>query len=246
MADLVRLYDFTAGTPAVADQVDAEFNQILARLNDVDADSLISALADKLGVSQTGTVRRGKSIVATEEARTNTAYGTLTTPDRVQNVVLPADGLIVVAYQAMMKSSSSGAGRAAIFLDSNQLKIAMSKTAAPVTQAAPTVGTNEYSPVATFAGGLVTADVSGGAYTADVTTGQAVGVALGNTGALLQELNGNLLTIVSVSSSTSTSLAGSCVIFAAADTYDISVQFKASAGSVTAKERKLWVWTLGF
>lgn len=29
-------------------------------------------------------------------------------------------------------------------------------------------------------------------------------------------------------------------------TYDISVQYKVSSGSVTAKERKLWVWTIGF
>ena len=36
------------------------------------------------------------------------------------------------------------------------------------------------------------------------------------------------------------------MVFAAAGTYDISVQFKASSGSVTVKNRKLWVWTMGF
>ena len=34
--------------------------------------------------------------------------------------------------------------------------------------------------------------------------------------------------------------------FAAAGTYTVSVQFKASSGSVTASNRKLWVWTIGF
>lgn len=39
---------------------------------------------------------------------------------------------------------------------------------------------------------------------------------------------------------------GFVVLFAAAGTYDVSVQFKSSSGTVTAKERKLWVWTMGF
>lgn len=34
-------------------------------------------------------------------------------------------------------------------------------------------------------------------------------------------------------------------IFAAAGTYNINVQFKATSGSITAKERKLWVAVLG-
>lgn len=32
----------------------------------------------------------------------------------------------------------------------------------------------------------------------------------------------------------------------AAGTYDVSVQFKASSGSVTVKERKLWIVSMGF
>src|SRR3954452_24168522 len=55
---------------------------------------------DKLGLSSASTTRRGKSIIATTESRTNTAYGTLTTPDRVSSIVLPTDGLITIAYQA--------------------------------------------------------------------------------------------------------------------------------------------------
>jgi hypothetical protein len=39
---------------------------------------------------------------------------------------------------------------------------------------------------------------------------------------------------------------GVCYIFAAAGTYDVSIQFKATSGSITVKERKLWVATMGF
>jgi hypothetical protein len=39
--------------------------------------------------------------------------------------------------------------------------------------------------------------------------------------------------------------AGFAVVFGAAGTYTVSAQFKATSGSVTAKERKLWVATLG-
>jgi len=37
---------------------------------------------------------------------------------------------------------------------------------------------------------------------------------------------------------------GFCTIFAAAGTYDVSVQFKASSGTVTVNSRKLWVTTM--
>jgi hypothetical protein len=39
---------------------------------------------------------------------------------------------------------------------------------------------------------------------------------------------------------------GVAYIFAAAGTYNISIQFRATSGSVTAKERKLWVSVLGY
>ena len=64
--------------------------------------------------------------------------------------------------------------------------------------------------------------VNGGvAYASDVTTGQIVNVGGSASG-------------------------GVVTVFAAAGTYDVSVQFLAVAGSVTVKERKLWVWVQGF
>jgi hypothetical protein len=59
-------------------------------------------------------------------------------------------------------------------------------------------------------------------YTGDVTTGQIVGTV------------------------SAAGLGGPCYFFAAAGTYTISIQVKASSASVTIKNRKLWVWTIGF
>lgn len=162
-----------------------------------------------LGVSVTaGTVRRGKTITATEESRTSASYGLMATADRVSSVVLPTDGLLIVAYSAEFKSSVSAAGRAAIFLGSNQLK-----DRAGAVQEASTVGT-AYVDLGTIGYGLA----SGGVLPAEVTTGQAVG-------------SGN---------------SGFAVIRAAAGTYDVSVQTKSASGSVTMKNRKLWVEARGF
>lgn len=56
--------------------------------------------------------------------------------------------------------------------------------------------------------------------TADVTTGQTLGENTAGEG-------------------------GVCFIFAAAGTYNVSIQYKATSGNVKAKERKLWVGVIG-
>jgi hypothetical protein len=71
-----------------------------------------------------GVVATGKSVIATSEARTNVAYGTLTTPDQVSSIVLPTDGVICVLFQATWQESVADTGRAAIFIGANQLKVA--------------------------------------------------------------------------------------------------------------------------
>ena len=48
-----------------------------------------------------------QGIIATEESRTNTAYGPLATPDVVKGIVLPTDGLIVVGYRHSRRRASS-------------------------------------------------------------------------------------------------------------------------------------------
>jgi hypothetical protein len=183
--------------------------------------------AARLGLTAGTTVRRGQTNISTTESVTSTTYTTLTTPDKVVSVVLPANGLIAVAYQATWQESVSAAARAAIFVGANQLKLASASAAGgPAVQETSlnaSGGTvNQDKPLTATALGLFGGEgAQNGAYTGDVTTGQIVGE-LGPVSA------------------------GPCYIFAAAGTYDISIQFKASSGSVTAKNRKLWCWTLGF
>lgn len=170
----------------------------------------------------TGTItRRGKSIIAAEESHSSVSYGLLHTPDRVRNVTLPTDGLIIVAYQALVKSDSVAA-QAAIFLGPNQVKAA-NPGFVPGGQSAlePGLSPDVYKPLGTFGGGLQMAPANTDTGTA-VTTGQIVGGVVGGS-------NGGL-----------------CALFAAPGTYDVSIQFRSSSGTVTVKDRKLWVWTVGF
>lgn len=157
-------------------------------------------------------------VIATEQTRESTSFGTLSTADEITGVVLPENGLILLGYTANMKSSVSGAGRAAIFVGSNQLKTDLGGTA-PAAQEIGSVGT-AFHHIFSTTYGLTTQET--GVWTGDVTTGQALSYSSGGA-----------------------SIGGLCAIFAAAGTYAISVQFKASSGSVTAKERKLWAWVLG-
>lgn len=221
----------TSGDPRGPEELDllAALQTILAEFNgNIDLANLSSALQSQFGLTS-----RGKCIVATEESRSSASYGTLTTPDQVSDVVLPADGLIFVAYQALWKYSAGGSpAQAAIFLGANQLKVQELNSTAPATQAATCQGSNNtYTALSTGAHGLV--GKGGSSYLNpsgnDVTTGQLVGVARDQSDPYAYD-----------------SGYGACIIFAAAGTYDVSVRFLAPTGSVTAKNRKLWVWTEGF
>lgn len=168
---------------------------------------------------------RGKSIIATEETRTNTAYGLMTTPDRVTGIVLPTDGLIVVQFHALWKQSVDLAARAAIFLGSNQLLVHHGASAPVVSDAQIPAGLGtptDYNHLLSAAQGL---------------TGEG-----GSTGVSSTLTTGTALAAVTPT----VYVGGQCLIYAAAGTYDVSVQFKSSSGDVTVKERKLWVSTLAF
>lgn len=190
----------------------------------VDATNLTAGLAQSAIVNQVAQTVKGTSNIGASETRTNTAFGLMPTPDQVTGIVLPTNGLIAVWYQATWQSSVGAAGQAAIFIGTNQLSVVNgSASGSPVTQNASmgaSAATN--ASLSTFWGGLTSAQPAGG-YTGDVTTGQAVGAE--STGAIY---------------------GGPCYVFAAAGTYAVSVQFKASSGSVTASSRKLWVMALSF
>lgn len=204
---------------------------------------LTTALQDLLGVTG-NVVRRGKAIsVPSSDSRTNTAYGLLANPDRVQNVVMPTDGLISVWYQATWQESVTSAARAAIFIGANQFKIAGgSGFEQPVTQAARMVNASPAldTPLSSAPFGLFS-PVDGTGYTGDVTTGQGIGGFASAATQPFVEMNGGGFALP-----LATVTGGPVYIFAAAGTYDISVQFKASSGNVVAKNRRLWVEARAF
>lgn len=219
---------FTPGEPNNVDDVLDRFDEVKNYVNGsgwVNNTRLTAGAASgnvetsgewaKLGISNGSTTRRGKSIIATEESFTQTSYGFATTPDRVQNVVLPTDGLIFVAFQGAWKESVLSSASAAVFLGSNQLQLTTGQTG-PAPQSAGIAGSGSYFvPLSTSPQGLSSRLAGSPDTPADVTTGQLVSE-------------------------------GCMTIFAAAGTYDVGVKFKSSSGSVTVKNRRLWVWTQAF
>lgn len=203
----------------------------------VTGDKLLTLLADEMGSNSSGVTRRGASMIATPQARTDPAYGTLTTPDQV-TVTLPTNGLIRVFYQATWKESVDDTARAAIFIGANQLKVANTPGAiTPQAQSARTItagGPDIYIPLASFGMGLYSS-ASGIDDYQDVTTGQAIGIAddAATASNSRQDVGGV--------SYTAPPSGGPCYIFADAGVYTISIRFKSSSGSVTVKNRKLWV-----
>jgi hypothetical protein len=183
----------------------------------ITAAQLASAIADASGINDGTTVRRGKSIIATEETRTNTAYGTLPTPDRVQSVVLPTDGLLRISYQALWRNSVASTGLAAVFVGATQPSVATG-VGAPVVQAAFGASTAFWATLASTPGGLSGVD-------AKVADESQVGTQIVGT---------------------SIAAGGWFEIFAPAGTYNVTVQFKSSSGTVSVKQRKLWVEAVAY
>ncbi|SRR6266487_813148 len=187
----------------------------------IDETNMPTATLQRLGLNSGSQVGRGKTNIATTESTSSASYVTLTTPDQVTGIVLPTDGVIAVLFSATWQNSIAGAGRAAIFLGANQVKLTATQTAgAPqVHEITGPGGAAAPQYIHSHAGGLVGANTANN-YNGDVTTGQLV--------------------------ADSGTAGGPAYIFAAAGTYTVSIQFKATSGSVTANSRKLWVWTIGF
>lgn len=176
----------------------------------------------------------GTSIIDTSESRANTAYGLLTTPDHVPSVVVPANAIVQIRFMALWQRSLSAAdARAAIFIGSSQLTKATDSALGAGMQEAQmnTANTHAIDQIlATGAGGLFSTDsVSGGAPTSFPTTGILLG-------------GGNKA--VNEGSGSQPQYGAAEVHGLTAGTYDISVQYKTSTGSLTVKNRRLWVRVL--
>jgi hypothetical protein len=169
---------------------------------------------------------RGQSIITTEEARTNTSYGTLTTPDEVTGIVVPTDGILCIHYAALWKNSVTGAGGAAIFIGGNQLRKGIG---GGITEVDATTG-----------------PPSGTLYTRLMTSSMDSGIRGDNGGSVA---DATLLTtgLSGSMAASGTRVGGHIMVHElAAGTYTVNVQFKATSGTVTAKERRLRVWTMVF
>lgn len=217
----------TIGQPNASE--DPKIRSCLSELQTIltaatDETNLLVTTLQKLGLNSGAQIGRGKSIIATAESTPATSYaiGNLTTPDRVQSLILPTDGLIVVLYKAIWQNSIASNGRAAIFVGASQAKVPSTVGSAPAVQDA--IGSSQVALDADLITGLQ--GLSGGnatVNTSEVTTGQILGISGINTAG------------------------GPSFLFANAGTYDISIQFKNnSAGTTTVKNRHLWVWTVGF
>lgn len=114
------------------------------------------------------------TVIATEQERENAAFGKLTTPDEVTGVVMPANGVMVIAYRAIVKTSVTETGTMAIFLGANQLK-KPGATTPELTETKLSAGTGFQQMVA-GASGLVA--IGGG--TSYVTTGETIGLTAGS------------------------------------------------------------------
>jgi hypothetical protein len=75
------------------------------------------------GATIAGASNRGAVSIPAAESTSSTSNTLLTTPDRIQNVVLPTNGLIVIGYQALWQNTVANNARAAIFIGANQLKV---------------------------------------------------------------------------------------------------------------------------
>lgn len=244
------------GDPEDIGQILADFDAITNVVNSDLRDDNISALAaiaaaklatavkEAAGLNDGTTVRRGKSIIATEESRTNVAYGLLTTPDRVSSIVLPTGGLLRILFIAEAKESVAGAGRAAIIVGDTLLRAAshaphrvLDDTMEQEASLQDVDAANTYNILTTFPGGLV-----GGS---SVVTGSTSGGA-GDNPRVVATVSASADPYVARAGAVDLDQGGFCIVEAAAGTYDVSVQFKSSSGSVTVKNRKLWVEAIGF
>lgn len=150
-----------------------------------------------------------------EEARESTTFGTLTTPDEIKELKVPGNGLIRIGYTAVMKSSAANEGRAAIFIGANQLRADKGATT-PSFSEVSSKGAAAFHHFTTCPKGLETSATS--EWKGDITTGQTLSVG------------------------DSLSSGGTCEVYGLpAGTYTVSVAYKALSGTVTAKERRLFV-----
>lgn len=163
---------------------------------------------------------RGKTIIPGAETLTSTSYSYMPTPDRVDSIVVPTDAIIELRAFGLWKVSQAATVSVAIFIGANQLTAMRigqppSTPIALETVLAPSAVTF-YNWYQSSNPGIIL--YSGGISDAVSNT---TGMALYNSSAA----EGGEVHIVNV----------------AAGTYNIGVQWKSTAGTISVKERKTYV-----
>lgn len=201
-------------------------NVLPADLNSIQDDlgNQIETIMDKVGVSETSRIRRGASVITGTDTITSSSYAVMTTPDQVSSIFLPTDGLLVIAASMIWGAASSATPFAALFIGSNQLKIPITGAAPAVQEVSSINGTN-FQALSTSPTGLITT----------------------NFGASIDKGINTILAIAAKDAPQGTpKWGGFTIVEAASGTYDISVRFKAATGTVSAKQRSLYVYSIGF
>lgn len=216
-------------------------NAILTNENKVDS-SVFTGITNAQLKESKFTWYTPKAISA-EQSKTSTSFVTMETADEIKEVVVPENGLLFLNYRAMWKSSEAGSGDAAIFIGSNQYKVRVDEANEPATVSAVTrSGISGFHPLVTKGTAGVLAMKPSSSSSVDVTTGQGIGsIGLGTEGPFSEIRVAN----TKYSGYSLSGDSGFCIMSMAAGTYNISIKFKASSGSVTAKERLLQIGVLG-
>lgn len=183
-----------------------------------------------------------KKIIPEGQSVSNTSFTLMSTPDEIPAIFVPKDGILIVHYSAFWFSSVENAGRAAIFITSNQLKSYQPGSGQWKTQAACYTGGEEHRRLlTTSAPGLVSPSESKIIAAEEMpTSGVALSGGVGSAGVGWREEIGGVV----VEHATDFPQGGLLIIEGLNEgEYSISVKFKSASGSVVANNRRLRAWT---
>jgi len=193
---------------------------------------------------------KGFTIIPGSESTSSASYTTLTTPDQISNLVVPANAILEVWYQAIWQSSAKG-GQATLFLNGNQVVIQGRQSAGtpgPGQMVALNTQTAVDQILTTWGAGLYgTNDAS--SFSADVATGQILGYSATSGAATFVVNSGtNVFSQYQIGGPYTQAFFGGgvCGMFLAAGTYTVSIRFACSIGSVTVKNRRLYARVVPF
>lgn len=221
------------------------------------ADNSIAASKLLTGVGRI-TYYNPVSIPGTESTGA-TGYGYLTTNDKIPNVVVPANGIILVSYSALWMQTTvngvSSGGKAAIFMGENQLQsMTYNETAWGIQEAYHDSGSDAkevWEMLSTDPVGLISRMTNTSHTGAFPTTGMTLANPVQGSAAPARGftfVSGANPWIVNDDNEIAAVMGGLCTIVRpAAGTYDIGVKYKVqtTGKEVKAKERLLHVAVLG-